>query len=178
MESMVTALCAALEGHIEVLRALVRASQRQQRAIIGFRTAMDEVHASAEQVASTNAEILDLKAALGERHHEVQLLVQAACQRLELDPDNAGLSDIVATLDPELREPLSLQMSCVRSLVEALDELQRLNQAHAQRGLQLLHAWMSLLSGDGGRSSAQTYTQRGRRRLSKKDMAASLLISA
>ncbi|MFO0750613.1 MAG: hypothetical protein U1F43_33835, partial [Myxococcota bacterium] len=64
---------------------------------------------------------------------------------------------------PERPDSVLDRMSNVRSLAQALAELQRISQFHCQRGLQILAAWREHLQASS--TPGPTYARNGRTRV-------------
>ncbi|MCC6620503.1 MAG: hypothetical protein IT385_04570 [Deltaproteobacteria bacterium] len=152
MNDPARALGAALDAQASILEAMVLVSQRQIAAILAYRADLrrdgpDELEAARAELSALTREL------------------EAACDDVTRASDRIapGLGPVRATahLGPLVRQSIHDKLSTVRSLAQALGELQRVTQFHAQRGLQIVHAWKSLM--DAGQS-AGTYSRRGNAR--------------
>lgn len=153
------ALCQALDAQAELLAAQVEASQRQIKAIVGYRVSVP--HGGGE-LADLQAALVALTGKVGAGLATVQATAQALAVALGRAPAGVKLSDLVAALPARLGAMLAERVSTVRSLSQAVGELQKVSHFHAQRGLQLVAAWRSM--GRVAADSGPAYTKVGRPR--------------
>lgn len=137
----VTQLCDALDAQASVLEAMVEASQRQVAAILHYRA--DLRKEEPDELAQSREEMQELLARLGRATEVVK--------RAGRDVPTAHRPTVVLE-----------RMSDVRSLAQALSELQQISQFHAQRGLQVIAAWREQLG--GATPAGPTYARNGRPR--------------
>lgn len=142
----------------ELLDALVQATQQQIRTLIELRVHRDGGEALVAAQSEVQFLTRRLEVAMGEIAPRVQLLAQ----RLGLAANNT-LQALAMELPQVEREAALDAVSALRSLGQALAELQIIAQAHAQRGLQAVLAWRSVL-GVPDTEIGATYTRRGRTR--------------
>src|SRR5690606_25882193 len=124
------------------------------RAILGVRLSAE---ATVGELNELTGELRDITATLARTQSEVDLLFDATAEALGVPTTPRSLSAVVDALPPHLSQALEMQVSCVKSLTAALSELHRLNAAYAQRGMQLLDAYRTLMRGDEP-PSARSYT--------------------
>lgn len=138
----VTALLEALDAQASILEAMVSASQRQVAAILQYRADFRKEQPDALTQAQT----------------EMKALLE------ELGRANDSVKVAGAAL-PAAQRPASVleRMSDVRSLAQALSELQKISQFHCQRGLQLISAWREQLA--SAANPGPTYARNGRTRV-------------
>ncbi len=153
------ALHVGLDRQIAVLEVLVQATQAQIRALVALRVERD----GAAQLEAAQAEVQARSAALATSHDEVARAAEALGGALGLDGPTSSLSALAFALGPPERDALRERISLLRSLGQALAELQRLAQAHARRGLAAVTAWRTVLDTAQGGIGA-TYTRGGRAR--------------
>lgn len=137
------ALCSALDAHAEVLAAQVDASQRQIRAIVGYRVSLRD---GGGELADLQGTLVALTQQVGAGLETVRSAAQALGEALGRDGASVKLSDLVEALPARLGAVLAERVSTVRSLSQAVGELQKVSQFHAQRGLQLVAAWRAMAS--------------------------------
>lgn len=173
MSVLAAELSARLDVHVELLDALVEASQRQQAALLSYRTDRED---GAEELEQINHRLRELTAAVGHHAEAVRDHATRLAEERGL-PAEAGerLSALADALPSDLGEPIRERASAIRALAGALAELQQLNQLHARRGLQLVSAWWSVLS-QGGEQQA-TYTARGRTRARTSPLTGTLTLN-
>jgi len=139
-------LVAALDAQVQVLEAMVLASQRQISAILAYRADLRQTEP--DELARAQADLGRGAAALGPINEAVRGAVDAILP-------GATPSAAAARLPLPERRAVEERISLVRSLAQSMNELQRVTQFHAQRGLQVLRAWRSLVEPT---QSANTYS--------------------
>lgn len=174
MDPTVQVVLDAFEGHVTTLRELVLVSQQQQQAVLGVKLGGGDL--CAERVASLTEEVKMLNRGMERECVEVSEVLLSLRHARGLSPD-ASMAELLDVLTAAESEPLTLHVSCVRSLVSALDELQRLNLSHAQRGIQLLNAWAALLHGSATSAVEEVYSYR-RKTLTRRRGRVSILAGA
>lgn len=151
------ALVVALDRQIDVLELLVQATQAQLRALVGLRLHRD----GAAELESAQVELQARGHELARSMDEVARRAAALADRLGVPAAAMSLSALALALGPPERERLRERVSLVRSLGQALGELQQLAQAHARRGLAAVSTWRTVLDTAQGGMGA-TYTRGGR----------------
>jgi len=167
-------LCASLDLHAELLESLVEASQGQLRALIGYR---GDVRGGGEALELAHTEVRALSERLEASSAALASEVLAAARDLGIpEASEPGISDLADRLPTAAGDALRERVSAVRSLAQALTELQQLNQVHARRGLQLVSAWRALMTGDTS-GGLETYSHPGRPRQKSRTSASTLELS-
>jgi len=154
-----TALAGMVDAQVEVCDALVAATQAQIRALIDLR-----VHrGGGAELAAAQAEIQRLTFRLEVVSSEVRQRSATLAETLGLPPAERTLTELALALPRAERDAALARVSALRSLGQALAELQAIAQAHAQRGLHAVAAWRTVIGAPHAEIGA-TYTRRGRAR--------------
>jgi len=152
-------LAAIIDAQTEVLDALVGATQAQIRVLIGLRVHRD----GGQALIAAQSEVQVLTRRLESLTAEVRPRALMLAQRLGLPAGPPSLQALAFALPLPERQAGLDAVSALRSLGQALAELQIIAQAHAQRGLHAVVAWRTVL-GVPDTDIGATYTRRGRAR--------------
>jgi hypothetical protein len=175
LDTALAELAQAIDQQLEVLDALVSATQDQLKALISLKgvglesaapgqTPLDEVHGA----------IAKLSTRLGLSGDRVRNAARVLHHILGgADDTEPTLSELVAKVPAERRELAAERVSALRSLAQALAELQRVSLVHANRGLQAIAAWRTVL-GVPETESGATYNRAGRSKARSPNHATSL----
>lgn len=159
MMSTTDELATIVQAQTELLEALVAATQVQIGALIELRVHRD----GGEALVAAQAEVQQLTRRLELSTAALSPQLLALAQRLGVPPTNLTLQALALASPPAERAASLDAVSALRSLGQALAELQLVAQAHAQRGLHAVVAWRSVL-GVPDTDIGATYTRRGRAR--------------
>jgi len=153
------ALARSIEAQTELMDRLVGATQDQIRALIGLR-----VHADGgDALATCQSEIQRLVRQLEQVSFETRRYAVAYGHVLGLPNAVPTLTEIAMALPAPARTAAIDRASALRAVTQTLTELQIIAQAHAQRGLQAVAAWRTVI-GVPDTGVGSTYTRRGRAR--------------
>lgn len=156
---LAAALARSIEAQTELMDQLVGATQDQIRALIGLR-----VHADGgEELATSQSEVQRLVRQLEQVSFETRRYAVACGQALGLPSAVPTLTEIAMAMPLPERTAALDRASALRAVTQTLTELQIIAQAHAQRGLQAVAAWRSVI-GVPDTGAGSTYTRRGRAR--------------
>lgn len=167
IDSALTELAHAIDHQLEVLDALVAATQDQLKALISLKGVGLDASAPGERtpLVEVQSAIAKLSTRLGLSGDRVRdaartlyRLTGGQGEDLELT-----LSELIARVPEDKREAAAERVSALRSLSQALGELQRVSLVHANRGLQAISAWRTVL-GMPESESGLTYNRAGRSR--------------
>ncbi|HRE88670.1 MAG TPA: hypothetical protein PK095_05965 [Myxococcota bacterium] len=160
-------LVQAIDHQLEVLDALVSATQDQLKALISLKGVGLEGTAPGERtpLVEVQSAIAKLSTRLGLSGDRVRDAARTLYRLLGGEGEDAELtlSELVARVPEDKREAAAERVSALRSLAQALGELQRVSLVHANRGLQAISAWRSVL-GMPESESGLTYNRAGRSR--------------
>lgn len=169
-------LAQAIDQQLEVLDALVSATQDQLKALISLKGVGLEGTAPGEptQLSEVQGAIAKLSTRLGLSGDRVRNAARVLHQLVGA-PDDTELTlrDLVELVPLEKRDIAAERVSALRSLAQALAELQRVSMVHANRGLQAIAAWRTVLGVPESESGA-TYNRAGRSKPRHPNQAASL----
>ncbi|MBL8784295.1 MAG: hypothetical protein JNJ59_05285 [Deltaproteobacteria bacterium] len=167
--ALARAWLAAIDAQVELFDALVAATQEQIRALVGLTlrhgAGMDRL-AESQQVIQGLVQALERQTltARGLMHETAVALglgPASAPRALHGEPDKLKALEVAVALPRPLRDGAIERLSALRSLGQALSELQHVAQAHAQRGLQVVQAWGTVL-GVPATGIGHTYSRYGR----------------
>jgi hypothetical protein len=161
---VVETLRTAVEAQLVTVEALVSATQAQVQALIGLKSvAIGDGEATGE-LARVQAVVSSLSAQLGSDAEDVRAAALATQREFHLGDAPLTLATLVGRLPLLFRRDLEDRVSALRSLAQSLQELQRVAQIHAHRGLTALSAWRTVL-GAPSSEAGTTYSRTGRARL-------------
>lgn len=165
LDEAIGELVAAIDGELEILDALVSATQDQVKAIIGLRGLSLEVKpGQPSELAQVQTAIAALSTRLGlagDRVREAARVLSGLLPDPQRDDADLTLTELIDRLPADHREAPAERVSALRSLAQALGELQRVSLVHANRGLQAISAWRTVL-GVPQTESGVTYNRAGR----------------
>ncbi len=150
-----------LDLQVVTLDELVSATQAQVRALIALKATDVGDSETMRDLGSAQARVSELSTRLGQ-NADSTLEAAAILQReLGLGGPALKLSELLPVLTASQRRPLDERLSSLRSIGQALQELQRVAQVHAHRGLQAVAAWRTIL-GVPQQEAGPTYSRTGR----------------
>lgn len=157
----------AIDHQLEVLDALVAATQDQLKALISLKGVGLEGTAPGERTPLVEVQnaIAKLSTRLGLSGDRVRDASRTLYRLLggQADETELTLTELIGRVPDDKREAAAERVSALRSLAQALGELQRVSLVHANRGLQAISAWRSVL-GMPESESGLTYNRAGRSR--------------
>lgn len=163
LDDTLAELVSAADLQLEVLDALVSATQDQLKALIGMRgLGLEKESAQGTEFAQIQSAITALSARLGLAGDRLRAAARILHKMLA-DPNGPELTltELMALVPDDRREAASERVSALRSLAQALGELQRVSLVHANRGLQAISAWRTVL-GVPETETGMTYNRAGR----------------
>lgn len=167
IDSALTEFVNAIDQQLEVLDALVAATQDQLKALISLKGVGLEGTAPGERtpLIEVQSAIAKLSTRLGLSGDRVRDAARVLYRLLGGQPEDneITLSELIGRVPDDKREAAAERVSALRSLAQALGELQRVSLVHANRGLQAISAWRSVL-GMPESESGLTYNRAGRSR--------------
>lgn len=167
IDTALTELVHAIDQQLEVLDALVAATQDQLKALISLKGVGLESTAPNERtpLVEVQSAIAKLSTRLGLSGDRVRDAARTLYRLLGGQGDDAELTltELIGRVPDDKRDAAAERVSALRSLAQALGELQRVSLVHANRGLQAISAWRSVL-GMPESESGLTYNRAGRSR--------------
>jgi len=163
LDDTLAELVTAADLQLEVLDALVSATQDQLKALIGLRgLGLEKESSHGTELAQVQSAITTLSSRLGMAGDRLRVAARTLHKMLA-NPDGPELTltELIALVPDDRREAAAERVSALRSLAQALGELQRVSLVHANRGLQAISAWRTVL-GVPETESGMTYNRAGR----------------
>lgn len=167
LDTALTELAQAIDNQLEILDALVSATQDQLKALINLKGVGLEGTSPGERtpLSDVQSAIAKLSTRLGLAGDRVRNAARVLHLLIGPDPTTESaeptLTELIARVPEDKREIASERVSALRSLAQALSELQRVSLVHANRGLQAISAWRTVL-GMPESESGLTYNRAGR----------------
>jgi hypothetical protein len=149
------------DAQIATMDELIRTTQVQVRSLIALKVSAVGDSESMRELASAQVRLSELSTELGAQSENTREAAAYVQRSFGLPGSPLTLSELVTSLPASQRRPLEERVSAMRSMGQALQELQRVAQIHAHRGLQAVAAWRTVLGVPQSEAGA-TYSRTGR----------------